>query len=80
MKHSHRWIVFSTLLDKVWLLVMCECGDVGAVKDPTDEEWMKAYHAPSSPYPWLEPDRVDVLEGWTSVQDKDHKVWRVVKG
>jgi len=80
MSHSHKWIVFSTLLEESWLLVKCECGDVGAIKDPTSEEWSEAYHAPSSPYLWPDPERVEVLPGWTTVFNSDHRVWTVVRG
>ena len=80
MDHTHSWTVFSTLLDESWLLVRCDCGDVGAVKDPTEEEWSQAYHAPSSPYPWPEPGRVEALPGLTTALDQEHKVWRVIRG
>lgn len=59
--HNHQWFVFSTGLDQVSLLVQCAgCGAIGRVADPTEEEWGRAFHAPSSPYPWEEPERVIV--------------------
>lgn len=78
-EHEHKWMVFSTVVDMVSLFVRCECGAVGLVKDPTAEEWSKAYHAPSLNYPWPEPQRVEVLEGWTTVRREDSGHYDVVK-
>jgi hypothetical protein len=78
--HSHSWIIFSTMVDQGWLLVRCKCGGVGIVKDPTSEEWSRAFNAPCFPCMWPEPGRVEVLEGWTTALDLEHEVWTVVRG
>lgn len=49
--HAHEWVVFSTALADVCLLVQCvDCGMVGIVPDPSEKEWSDAFHAPSRPY------------------------------
>lgn len=58
---SHDWWVFSTaILDGV-LMVECRAtGAFGIVRNPTKEEWRKAFHAPSRPYRWDQPERVEI--------------------
>ena len=59
MTCQHSWVVFSTALEEGWLMVQCtKCGLHGTVDDPTMEEWSRAYHAPSAPYPWTEESRI----------------------
>lgn len=59
---THSWVVFSTCLSTVKLMVQCAgCGIVGVVPEPTVQEWGDAFHAPSNPYQWTEPERVRVL-------------------
>ena len=57
--HRHEWVVFSTAVNKGWLMLQCvECGLHATVDDPSKEEWSKAYHAPSKPYRWQDETRV----------------------
>ena len=77
MEHRHHWMVFNTA-DEGWLLVRCDCGKVGAVKNPSLEEWSLAYEAACNPYAWTEDGEVEVLVGWTTVLDKKRGVWVVV--
>lgn len=65
----HRWVVFSTALMQGSLMLLClDCGAYGTVDNPTKEEWSAAFHAPSEPYFWNEPERVnyrgDTVEGF----------------
>ena len=71
-KCEHKWIVFSTAVVSVALILRCKtCGKVGVVKDPTAREWSKAFHAPTDPYPWRgKAARVEVLSA------KNQAVWR----
>jgi hypothetical protein len=58
---NHEWVVFSTALQEVWLMVICvQCGAHGSVDDPSLEEWTAAYHAPSNPYHWHDAARVTI--------------------
>lgn len=60
---GHEWVVFSTALAEVWLMLQCvACGRMGTVEDPTTEEWSEAFHAPSRPYVWADAARVNVRE------------------
>jgi hypothetical protein len=60
---SHEWVVFSTCLGTVELMVECaKCGAFGTVASPTQEEWSEAFHAPSKPYAWHDPSRVTIRE------------------
>jgi hypothetical protein len=60
-KDGHEWVVFSTALRDVCLMVQCvECGASGTVDDPTKEEWSEAFHAPTRPYRWDDDARVGV--------------------
>jgi len=56
------WWVFSTALcDGVLMLTCKKTGAYGIVRDPTEEEWNAAFHAPSNPYKWRGGDeRVEV--------------------
>ena len=60
---GHRWFVFSTALEEVCLLLACgECGRVAIVRDPSREEWRRAFYAPENPYLWDgDPGRVEIL-------------------
>jgi hypothetical protein len=56
---EHEWVVFSTALTEVWLMVQCvNCGLHGTVDDPTKEEWNRAFDAPDHPYRWDDAARV----------------------
>jgi hypothetical protein len=58
---DHEWVVFSTALQEVCLLVECvECGAFGTIDDPSEEEWCEAYYAPDEPYGWPEKSRVAI--------------------
>ena len=60
-KCNHQWTVYSTALSDGVLEVQCDkCAILGSVADPTEEEWSKAYDAPSNPYPWKDGSRVKV--------------------
>jgi formylglycine-generating enzyme required for sulfatase activity len=40
-------------------MLYCETtGQTGSVRDPSKEEWAKAYNAPSNPYRWHDESRV----------------------
>lgn len=57
--HEHEWVVFSTALAEVSLLVRCVvCGARGMVDDPSEAEWSEAFHSPSKPYRWVDGSRV----------------------
>jgi hypothetical protein len=57
---AHEWEVYSTASAVPCLELNCRrCGLLGVVSNPTQEEWERAFDAPSNPYPWLEPDRVE---------------------
>ena len=60
---DHEWVVFSTALKEVCLLVQCvQCGAVGTVDSPSKAEWSEAFHAPSRPYRWNDASRVTIRE------------------
>lgn len=60
-RHEHHWVVFSTALQEVCLMLECaECGAFGTVDDPTKEEWSAAFSAPEEPYRWHDEARVTV--------------------
>lgn len=56
---KHEWIVFSTAITEGYVIVQCsECNTIGAIENPTKEEWEDAFYAPSHPYHWFDGDRV----------------------
>lgn len=56
---EHEWVVFSTAIADVCLMLECQkCGAYGTVNDPTAEEWGDAFHAPGNPYRWHDNSRV----------------------
>jgi hypothetical protein len=58
---NYDWWVFSTALSDGWLMLYCQnTGKTGTVCDPSEEEWAKAFHAPSQPYQWADNSRVIV--------------------
>lgn len=58
---DHEWVVFSTALQKVCLMVVCvNCGVNGTVDDPSEDEWCRAFRASSRPYEWAANERVTV--------------------
>lgn len=60
---SYNWWVFSTALSEGWLMLCCQnTGKTGTVRDPSEEEWDRAFFAPSQPYQWLDNSRVIVEE------------------
>jgi hypothetical protein len=60
--NSHEFVVFSTEVSRVKLLVQCfHCQTVGTINDPSESEWARAFHAPSHPYPWRDSGRVEIL-------------------
>lgn len=61
MEHKHEWVVFSTCINTVELMVECaKCRAFGTVPEPTKAEWKKAFYAPSNPYAWEDDSRVVV--------------------
>jgi hypothetical protein len=60
---QHDWLVISTSLADVVLIVECSrCNARGIVGDPSVEEWKRAFYAPSNPYRWTKPSRVGLLK------------------
>jgi hypothetical protein len=58
---KHSWVVFSTAMKEVALMLQCvKCGEFGTVDDPTQEEWKEAFHAPAQPYPWTDESRITI--------------------
>src|SRR5690349_11366664 len=58
---NHEWVVFSTALQDVCLMLECvSCGALGTVDDPSEEEWGEAFHAPDEPYGWPDKARVTI--------------------
>jgi hypothetical protein len=58
---EHEWWVFSTALYEGWLMLYCDkTGKTGSVRDPSKEEWSRAFTAPSDPYRWYDESRVVV--------------------
>ena len=50
-KCVHEWWVYSTAIREVSLEVHCSrCALLGAIENPTKEEWSRASGAPSEPY------------------------------
>ena len=55
----HTWVVYATAFRPPCLELECyQCGVLGNVFDFSSEEWDRAFHAPSKPYRWREPERV----------------------
>ena len=58
---SHEWVVFSTCLCTVELMVQCvTCGAFGAVPKPTMVEWRRA--GTGKYYEWHDSTRVVIKE------------------
>ena len=54
---EHDWEVYSTVPGAI--LVQCrDCDLRGYIEVYSDEEWYRAFYAPSNPYRWNDPDRV----------------------
>jgi len=59
---SHDWWVVSTAVQDGVLMLECEkTGALGIVRNPTRKEWKSAFYAPSNPYRWNDPLRVEVI-------------------
>ena len=57
---DHDWQVVCLITSEIALQTQCKrCSLYGSVSDPTEEEWAKGFGAPSNPYDWLEPQRVE---------------------
>jgi hypothetical protein len=70
----HEWVVFSTAIKDVCLMVQCvECGAHGTVDDPTKDEWAEAFYASENPYRWGDNSRVTFrsLDGDCFVERSD---------
>jgi hypothetical protein len=59
-RESDWWVYSTALADGVILVENRTTGARGAIHDWTKEEWTKAFHAPSKPYPWTDVARVRV--------------------
>lgn len=60
---QHAWVICGAVLSDVSLDAEClKCGTCGSVKNPTEEEWMRADGSISRPYEWDQPSRVVVGE------------------
>ena len=60
--HTHHWKVYSTALVPNTIMVSCSCGAEGQVTKFTQEEWDRAFYAPSEPYPWEDDSRVKIVK------------------
>ena len=59
---TRDWWVFSTALEDVVLMLECRnTGAYGIVRNPTRKEWREAFYAPSKPYRWTQPERVEIV-------------------
>ena len=64
INQNYNWWVYSTAIADRVLMVRCaKTGTHGIVRNPTKQEWSEAFHAPLDPYPWLEPERVEIRRG-----------------
>jgi hypothetical protein len=62
------WWVYSTSIgDVVLMLENRATGARGLVRNPTREEWRRAYSAPSNPYPWTDASRVELVDRMTDI-------------
>ena len=53
------WWVYSTAVAEGAILVENRAtGQRATVRDPSREEWDAAFHAPSAPYRWPNPERL----------------------
>lgn len=62
------------------MLQCIQCGQHGAVVDPSESEWAKAFHAPKRPYRWVQDERVCVQPHKTAsyvALDNDGNLQRV---
>jgi hypothetical protein len=58
---NHEWVVFSTCIGDVSLMLQCvNCNAFGTVDNPTKEEWRAGYWAPERPYRWNDTSRVRI--------------------
>lgn len=79
MATQYDWFVFSTALQDHVIMVECKkTGGFGIIRNPTKDEWGKAFYAPSNPYRWTGGnDRVEVQEmyngKWVPVMDETIK-------
>ncbi len=61
--NERRWIAFSTALAEGWIMLHCTfTGAQGVIKDPSTDEWARAFDAPSSPYHWSDNVRVTLMQ------------------
>jgi hypothetical protein len=68
------WWVYSTATEDHVLLVKDRKSTArGYVENPTPDEWSKAFHAPSNPYPWTDPSRIIVDRGTAPEFDQETK-------
>lgn len=53
------WWVYSTVIDGRLICVKCRnTGIRGTIADFTEDEWRRAFEAPSNPYRWDDANRV----------------------
>ena len=67
-KPDHDWRVFSTCIGTVELMLRCAKTDAFAVvPNPREEEWKKAFHAPSHSCRWPKSEYGRVVVKWLTV-------------
>lgn len=60
---AKEWWVYSTAISEGWLMLRCgNTGSFGTVRDPSREEWNRAFYAPERPYRWMDDSRVVIDE------------------
>jgi hypothetical protein len=57
---DHEWEVYNVALNDHCLELSCnKCALVGAVYNPTEEEWEKGLASPDKPFIWEDHSRVE---------------------
>lgn len=63
---DHNWFVDEVDYQSVSLLLKCwECCSDGAVRDPSKEEWDRAYGVGLNNYEWHDNQRVEWIQQWS---------------
>ncbi len=61
---QHKWMVYGTAWNQGCLELYCaKCTTTGAVLEPEQDEWNRAYGASHNPYEWTDPSRVTIGTG-----------------
>jgi hypothetical protein len=56
------WVYGTALAPPVIQVEERRTGALGFITAYTEAEWRQAFHAPSAPYPWTDPERVKVSQ------------------